>query len=61
MKIIRMEVKTQGGELEEICDFEGGIKEGQVFRKGSGTCTRLFSRLLRQFIVQGFVITIKEI
>jgi hypothetical protein len=50
MKLIRMSIfkEIEGVEfLKEILEFEGGVENSQVFRKGSGTCTRLFSKILR--------------
>jgi hypothetical protein len=63
MKYIRLVKykKIDGKDLiDAIYEFEGGLENGQVFRKGSGTCTRLFSRQLRECIKEGDFVMIEK-
>ena len=57
-KFIRLE-EHLGGELISIHEFMGeAVNNSNVFRKSTGTCTRLFSKVLRECINRGSVVTI---
>jgi len=59
MKFIRIE-QYNDKKIHDIYEFTGGIEKGQIFRKQSGTCTRLFSRILRKAIVEGDYVVITK-
>jgi len=57
MEFIRIE-EHNDTKLLSIYEFTGDIKSAQVFRSSTGTCTRLFSKTLRECLERGSVITI---
>lgn len=61
MKILRVDIRSSSDQLVSVFEFEGGVETGQAFRKKTGTCTRLFSRLLKQRLEQGYKLVIQEI
>jgi len=53
IRLVLMETRPDGTEtFKDIVEFEGGIEDSQIFRIVSGTCTRLFSRKLKEFLEQ---------
>jgi hypothetical protein len=57
MQFIRIE-EHKDTELLSIYEFEGGMEKAQVFRLSTGTCTRIFSKILRECLERGNVVTI---
>jgi hypothetical protein len=57
MPFIRIE-EHKDTELLQIYEFTGDIKSANIFRLSTGTCTRLFSKILRECLERGSVVTI---
>jgi len=59
IRIVAWEIKDGKRIIKDISEFTGGSKDSQVFRR-TGTCTRLFSRKLREAIEQGDYVAIEK-
>lgn len=57
---IRLITYDPNDTITDISEFEGDINTSQLFRPFTGTCTRLFSRKLREAIESGEYVRIEK-
>jgi len=58
IRLVKWEKIDRKDCIKDIYEFNAG--PGNVFRTTTGTCTRLFSRLLKECIEEGAFVTIEK-